>query len=304
MTESAVAVREGRLAIDAAGHSIAYQIHGDADTTLIGLHGGPGGDMTSLERLAELAGDGLQVVIYDQLGGGQSDRPDDDSLWTMERFVAELEAVRSELDLGRVHLLGRSWGGFLGLQYTLDHPQSVRSLAVCNAGASVIEEVRGINRMRAGLDAATLATLSRYEAAQDYEHPAYVDAVHRVYARHFRRSAAPFDLETSLAELRSQVLSHLSDLGRPYQVMWGPNEFVCNGNLLDWDVTDRLGEIAAPVLIVAGWHDIVSVDAHRAIADRVADNEFVIFGNASHALLAEKDADLYLAVVKDFLRRH
>lgn len=297
-------MREGRLVVDDAGHSITYQIHGDADTSLIGLHGGPGADMTTLSRLAEIADESVQVVLYDQLGGGRSDRPDDDSLWTMERFVAELEAVRSGLDLGRVHLLGRSWGGFLGLQYTLEHPQSVRSLAVCNAGSSVIEELRGINRMRSSLDSETLATLSRYEATGEHEHPDYLDAVHRVYARHFRRSAAPFDLETSLAELKSDVLPHLTDLGRPYFVMWGPNEFVCNGNLLDWDVTDRLAEIAAPVLIVAGWHDIVSVDAHRAIADRVADNEFVIFGNAAHALLAEKDADLYLAVVKDFIRRH
>jgi proline iminopeptidase len=296
-------MREGLLEIDGAGHRIAYEIHGDSDNTLIGLHGGPGSDKSSLSRLAELAGDSLQVVLYDQLGGGKSDRPDDDSLWTMARFVAELDAVRTGLGLGRVHVLGRSWGGFLGLQYTLDHPGAVKTLAVCNSGASVIEEMRGINRMRAGLDAGTLAVLSRYEATLEFEHPEYLDAVHRVYARHFRRSS-PFDPDVSLAELRADVLPHLGDLGRPYDVMWGPNEFVCNGNLLEWDVTDRLGEIAVPVLIVAGWHDIVSVDAHRAIAERVPDNEFVIFGNASHALLLEKDADLYLAVVRDFVRRH
>jgi proline iminopeptidase len=269
---------------------------------LIGLHGGPGADCRTLGRLAELADESLQVVIYDQLGGGRSDRPDDDALWTVERFVDELEAVRAGLGLGCVHLLGRSWGGFLGLQYTLDHPAAVKSLAVCNSGASVVEEMRGIARMRACLDAEVLAALTRHEAVSDFEHPEYQAAVARVYAEHFRRSS-PYDPATSLAELQRDVLPELADLGRPYFAMWGPNEFVCTGSLLEWDVTDRLPEITAPVLIVAGWHDIVSVEAHRTMADRIPDNEFVIFGNASHALLMEKDADLYLAVVRDFVRR-
>jgi proline iminopeptidase len=130
-------MREGRLAI-AGGHEIYYQIHGEAPNSLVGLHGGPGGDLTSLTRFAELSDDALQVVLYDQLGGGRSDRPDDPSLWTMARFVSELDELRSRLDLGQMHLVGRSWGGFLGLQYTLDHPESVRTLCVSNAGASVL----------------------------------------------------------------------------------------------------------------------------------------------------------------------
>ncbi len=37
------------------------------------------------------------MVFYDQLGCGNSDRPDDESLWTVERFVEELEAVLDHL---------------------------------------------------------------------------------------------------------------------------------------------------------------------------------------------------------------
>jgi proline iminopeptidase len=272
-------MRDGRLVVDDDGHEIYYEIHGDAPSTLIGLHGGPGADCHSLARFAELADESLQVVLYDQLGGGRSDRPEDDALWTVARFVDELDAVRSGLGLGTVHLLGRSWGGFLALQYTLDHPEAVKSLAVCNSGASVMEEMRGIARMRASLDAEVLATLIRHEAASDYEHPEYQAAVARVYAEHFRRSS-PYDPATSLAELGRDVLPDLADLGRPYVVMWGPNEFVCTGSLLEWDVTHRLSEITAPTLIVAGWYDIVSVEAHRVMADRIPDNEFVIFGSA------------------------
>jgi pimeloyl-ACP methyl ester carboxylesterase len=92
-------------------------------------------------------------------------------------------------------------------------------------------------------------------------------------------------------------------MGPAYQAMWGPNEIVCTGSLLSWDVTDRLAEISVPTLIVTGWYDAVSLDAHRVLAERIPDNEYVIFGNSSHMLLKEKEADAYLAVVKSFIHR-
>ena len=289
------------LTIDDAGHRIHYEVYGDGPESLVGLHGGPGAGAASLRRLAELAGDSIRVVLYDQLGCGSSDRPADPSLWMIDRFVDELESVRRQLDLGVVHLLGRSWGSFLGLQYTLDHPESVRTLMVCSAGASVADEVVGLERVRACLGQQPLATLRRYEAAADFSNPEYTSILHRIYAHHVRR-CTPFDERRSLDELGA-FLADTTDLGPAFEVMWGPNELLCTGNLRAWDVTDRLGEIAVPVLIVAGWFDAVGLDAVRKIAALVPDNECVILGNSSHALLLEKEADLYLCIVRDFLAR-
>jgi proline iminopeptidase len=56
-----------------------------------------------------MADHGYRVVIHDQLGNGRSDKPRDKSLWTITRYVEEVEAVRRALKLGRVHLLGQSW---------------------------------------------------------------------------------------------------------------------------------------------------------------------------------------------------
>ena len=61
-------------------------------------------------------------MLYDQLGCGDSDRPDDDSLWTLDLFVSEVQAVRDALGLDRVHLLGTSWGGMLAQEYALTRP--------------------------------------------------------------------------------------------------------------------------------------------------------------------------------------
>ncbi len=95
----------------------------------------------------------------------------------------------------------------------------------------------------------------------------------------------------------------MDNIGPAYFAMWGPHEFLLAGTLADWDVTDRLGEISAPTLILCGWYDEVDIPCHRILADGISDNEFVIFGNSSHCTILEKEGDAYLAVVRDFVRR-
>ena len=77
----------------------------------------------------------------------------------------------------------------------------------------------------------------------------------QLYARHLRRST-PFEIERSIREFQ-EIMVPLMDLGPAYFEMWGPHEFLLTGTLADWDVTDRLGEIEAPALIVCGWYDEV-----------------------------------------------
>ena len=73
---------------------VAYKVVGSADAVpLLALHGGPGAGYDYFEPLETLASE-RPVVLFDQLGCGRSDKPDDLSLWRIERFVEELDAVR------------------------------------------------------------------------------------------------------------------------------------------------------------------------------------------------------------------
>jgi proline-specific peptidase len=294
-------VRNGKLVIDEAGHELTYWLSGEGPETLVGLHGGPGADHRYLSRLFETAGDGVQVLLYDQLGSGESDRPDDTSLWTVPRFVEELETVRTQLQLGRMHLLGQSWGGILALQYALDHPEGVKSLVLSNTAASVAEIFQGMTQLRLDLGADLYTRMVMHEGHGDVESPEYQGLVMQLYARHLRRST-PFSLERSIAEFQ-EVMVPLMDLGPAYFTMWGPHEFLLTGTLADWDVTGRLAEITVPTLIVCGWYDEVTVSCHRTLAERIPDNEFLIFGNSSHCTILEKEGDAYLGAVRDFVRR-
>src|SRR4051812_28760984 len=98
-------VKSGLVEIDEAGHRVYFERYGSAEETLLVAHGGPGGNSELMRVFGSLASPRLQVVMWDQLGGGRSDRPDDDSLWTADRFVDEVENLRTRLNLGAVHML-------------------------------------------------------------------------------------------------------------------------------------------------------------------------------------------------------
>ena len=85
---------------------------GDALPILL-LHGGPGAAAYYLEPLEERLAEHRPVVVYDQLGCGRSDMPDDPSLWTIDYFTNEVDQMREALGLDKCHLLGQSWGGWL-----------------------------------------------------------------------------------------------------------------------------------------------------------------------------------------------
>jgi proline iminopeptidase len=234
------------------------------------------------------------VIFYDQLGCGRSDRPADDSLWTTDRFVEELAVVRAALGLGRLHLFGNSWGGWLALQYTLDRRPELESLILSSSPPSVSRWITDCAELRAGLDEPVRDVLDSHEAGGYFSCPEYQWAITQFYRRHLcRQDPWPACLERTFAGMGANV----------YQTMWGPSEFgPVTGRLRDWDVTGRLGEIGIPALVTGGRYDEAR-PAHLAIlAEGLRDAKLVIFENSAHvAFIEEREA--YIRVVDDFLAR-
>src|SRR5438309_8372310 len=123
--------------VEVPGGRVWTQVVGGGERIpLVVLHGGPGFPHDYVRSLEDLA-DERMVVFYDQLGCGRSDRPDDPSLWTLDRAVAEVAAVREALGLERMHLFGNSWGGWLAMQYVLDRQPALDSLVISSSPPSV-----------------------------------------------------------------------------------------------------------------------------------------------------------------------
>ena len=103
-----------------------------AGDVLIAIHGGPGNSSDYMISLEQLASAEFAVVNYDQRGAGQSTEPSKD--YTMDNYIADLEAVRQAVGAEAVHLLGHSWGGLVALRYAVAHPQRVHSIILMGSG--------------------------------------------------------------------------------------------------------------------------------------------------------------------------
>ena len=81
---------------------------------LLLLNGGPGATHEYFECMESfLPREGIEFIYYDQLGCGNSDNPKDTAMWSLPRYVEEVEQVRQALNLdsSNFYLLGHSWGG-------------------------------------------------------------------------------------------------------------------------------------------------------------------------------------------------
>ncbi len=279
--------------IDVSDGRIWYESAGVGPRTLLLLHGGPGGNCEDLEPFLDLAELGFRVVRYDQLGSWRSDQPDDISLWNVPRFVDELERVRVALDLGRMHLLGQSWGAFLALEYALHQGANLQSLVIASGAASTRECVEGMNAWKRELAPETQAVIARHEARLEFDHPDYLKAVEELYRRNFCR-VWPYP------EPLARAMQHMA--APVYTTMWGPNEFTCTGNLLDWDRSDRLGEIDVPTLITVGEFDEVHPSCARTLHAGIEHSELQVFAGCGHAVPLEAP-ELYRSVLLGFLNR-
>src|SRR5512146_476597 len=145
------------------------------------LHGGPGGSHFGMVGALPLA-DSREIILYDQLDCGLSDRPGDPANWTVERFVSEIDEVRRALGLERFHLSGTSWGGTLALEYAARQPEGLQSLALLSPLVSTRAWLED-----AAVHIAALPTQYQYAIAEaqrtgNYEADSFQEA-DRYYAR-------------------------------------------------------------------------------------------------------------------------
>ena len=281
--------------IEVPGGKVWYRSVGEQSNNrapLLCLHGGPGFTHYYLEPLEALA-DRRQVIFYDQLGCGRSERPDDLSLWTVERFVEEVAQVRAALGLERLHLFGSSWGGMLAMQYVLDRQPELESLTLCGSPASMIRWVSDCEELLAEESAETRRVIREHEAAGFTACPEYQAAILGFYRKHVcRLDPWPAAFERSFAEAGYQV----------YNTMNGPSEFTVTGTLKTWDIMDRLGEIRVPTLLVGGRYDECTPGHLADMHQRIPGSQLRTIEDASHLCFAEQPAE-FTALANDFLDR-
>lgn len=219
---------------------------------LLLLHGGPAATHEYFEIFDSfLPGADIEFYYYDQLGSFYSDQPDDTRLWTIPRFVEEVEQVRKALGLtpDNFYLLGHSWGGILAMEYALKYQQNIKGLFISNMMASAPAYGAYADDVLAKrLDPAALVEIRALEAAKDFDNPRYEEVLMQEhYVRHVLRMPAD--------QWPDSVLRAFEHTNKDiYVMMQGPSEFGIGGTLATWDRTADIHKITVPTLVtVARW---------------------------------------------------
>jgi proline iminopeptidase len=282
----------GQGFVDVPGGPVWYKVTGTGPgLPILALHGGPGGTSCGYSLL-EALGDERPVIRYDQLGSGRSGRPDDLSLWEVDRFVEALHTLREELGLDEFHLIGGSWGGALAAAYVIEKgTEGVVSVTLSSPLLSTPDWMEDANYLRSQMPQDIQDTLTRHEEAGTLDSDEYRDATREFYARH-----------VSYGERQEEPTGCDGVIGSSliYNYMWGPTEFRATGNLVDFDVTDRLHEIDTAVLLIGGEFDEARPERLAEYQKLIPGSQHVVIKEAAHATLSRKPEE-YRAILETFL---
>jgi proline iminopeptidase len=264
------------------------------------LHGGPAATHEIFEAFDSfLPAEGVEYYYYDQLGGGNSDRPDDDSLWDLPRFVEEVEQVRVALGLTRDNfcLFGHSWGGLLGIEYALKYQANLKCLIISNMMASVpAYDAYAKTVLMPAMDQKQLAEVRALEAAGKTDDPRYMQIlVPMHYEQHFLRMPAD-----QWPEPVTRAFGHLNQ--HIYALMQGTSELGAGGTLAKWDRFADLDKITVPTLVIGARYDTMDPAYMEKMAKRLPHGSYLYLPEGSHLAMYDDQAR-YMAGLIAFLRK-
>ena len=246
------------------------------------IHGEPGGDHTGFKPAMSPLANAMQLVYFDHRGQGRSARGDP-ARYTLDENVADMEALRRHLGLGRIVSIGTSYGGMVAMAHAARHPEAVAKLILIVTAAhggfvaaaetfirehGTPEQQRVCQRLWSG----------SFESAEQLEE--YYAVMGPLYSRAYNPAAA--------AATRGRATHTPEPLNRAF----GPIGF-----LRRFDLRPELSRITAPTLILAGRHDwicppVFSQEIHRLIPG----SQLRIFENSSHSIRVDEPAALNAAI--------
>ena len=256
---------------------------------LVVIHGGPGLTWDYLEEFDALSAQGFPVIQYDQLGsGGSSATPA--AQVTLARLLDQLDAVLARTVTGPYAVLTHSSGSVIGLEHALRRPAGLARLVLANGFAASRHIAASIARLGRALPSDQAAAI----AASDFGNPAYAAGVATFYGRHVFRTAPSPGLQRSLSAITESPAVN--------QRLWGRDIFHLSGLYADWDVVQRLAEIAVPTLAYCGEHDEAGFECMDPITASLPGVEAVVMPGTSHVPHMEQP-EATLRLVGDFLAR-
>jgi proline iminopeptidase len=257
-----------------------YKVAGQAaaGTPLLFLHGGPGYNSYSFEAQAGKALESkLQVIYLDQRGSGRSERP-----WTgaysMPAMVEDIEALRKQLGVPKLALMGHSFGGALALEYAAAYPQHVSKLVLVSAASDIPSACAARvafldKRYPADLARARGAAAERKETPDDCFF-AFNSVADDIRERVNDETMFP-DMKQAAEQRAVDAKSGLRNTGELGGALW-------NNGFLSYRFS-RFDRLTMPVLVLAGAEDYaIGLPAQRALGKQLPNARLVEYAGAGH----------------------
>jgi proline iminopeptidase len=254
---------------------------------LVLMHGGPGADLYTMMSFKSCA-DQFTLIFYDHRCNGRSEGAEVTSM-TMENLTADADALRQALGFEKWAVLGHSFGGNVALEYALRYPQNLSHLLLVNSGgdfrwprenAPEVLAKRGFSP--------EIVELARRHFSGQFE-------PNQMFSNLMKLGKA-YNPYTSLRQLPHLIFMGLQTKLQPEALIFGETQVLKN-----WTVMDRLGEIKAPTLVMAGRQDFVYPPEHQEeLAAGIPNARLVLIDHAGHNPQDEQPEEVFKAI-KNFM---
>lgn len=281
--------------INVPGGRVAFRIVGSGPSIpVLFIHGGPGGSSCGFVANVDGIAADRPVILYDQLGSGYSDRIQDiEQFARLRRFVEEIVAIRSELGLDELHLVGHSWGNAVALEYLLTaKPSGIKSTVFVSPFFGTKRWIADANLLLSELPVEAQEAVAAAVQSGDYESDEF-NAVNDLFLSKFGTRTPVAQLSLGPCDKNPSGDSGL------YRYMWGPSEFVSTGTLKDYDRIGRLSELNLPVLFVTGQYDEARPETVEYYHGLVNGSKFEVLPDAGHGVYLDQ-TELFNNSLVDF----
>jgi len=289
--------------VDSHGALIYYKSMGRGAPLVI-VHGGPGAShdyflpyLLPLMRTSRL-------VFIDERGSGKSSKLEDAKQYTIANMVEDIETVRQALNLGKVSLLGHSFGGALVQAYAFKYQKNLSHLILGSTFPSTKELNEALAKMKSEINAKDLERLNALEAAglfdkgQQWERGRYSDEYAKMA---WGVGYFPYVYQNHPDPNYDPVASNTSTAWDVYREMWGSHgEYVVDGNLVEVEYVDKLAQIKVLTLIIVGDHDESDPKMSKEMHEKIAGSQLVILPKSGHMTFVDQPSK-FLDAVRAFV---
>jgi pimeloyl-ACP methyl ester carboxylesterase len=268
--------------------NVHYKRIGFGEPVFILLHGFGASTFSWREVMTPLSDYGM-VIAYDRPAFGLTERPmtwEGDNPYTMESNIALLLGLMDAMSVDEAILVGNSAGGTLATAFTLAHPDRVQALIEVNAA---IYQTR---------PESTLLNWLFQTPQMDHIGPLISRQLAGSQGDAFLESAwyDPSKLEANpeiIAGYRKPLMVEHWD-----RALWEHTKASTAPGL-----AESLGQIKAPVLIIAGENDqIVPVENSHQLAEDLQNSTLTVVQNCGHVPQEECPVE-FLVSVENFIIR-